>query len=115
MAVRKQTKAPIKAPPRSVVPADAQSGIVGVPGLPDRVWTSRGLTINLGEYNSARFETGYSSDVRSDESVDEAIERINGVVESEAARLNADVRSQMQGEAPTRQVRRKPAKSKSSW
>ena len=45
-------------------------------GQPDRVHFSFGQTINLGNYESAKFDAGMSSDVGPDETVEQAQERV---------------------------------------
>ena len=52
--------------------------------LPDRVWYSDGLKLNMGDYQSAEAgPVGYSSNVRPGESVEEAFARVRKVVEAE--------------------------------
>ncbi len=53
-------------------------------GSPDCVWFSDGLKLNLGDYQSADVgPLGYSSDVRPGETVEQAFDRVRGVVEKQ--------------------------------
>ena len=47
----------------------------------DRVKYSFGLTVNTGNYNSARFDVEYETDVQSDETPEEALKRAQEFVE----------------------------------
>lgn len=55
----------------------------------DRVEKSIGYTVNMGDYESMRFDVGVASDVRDGEKVREALARVSAVVEEE---LGKDVR-----------------------
>ena len=45
-------------------------------GKQDRIFISLGVTINLGNYESVKIDTGVSSDRLPDESVEQAQERV---------------------------------------
>lgn len=54
----------------------------------DRVMVSRGFTRNLGEFQSARYDAWYETDVKDGESVDDAYARARDFVET---KLTADI------------------------
>ena len=66
-------------------------------GSPDRVQFKFGRTVNLGNYNNARFEVSVSSDVLPDESVEDAQDRVRAYVMQhvvqETRDLNDEARS----------------------
>jgi len=88
-------------------------GVVTTPGLPDRVWASYGLTMNTGDFNSARIDSGMSSDVQEDESVEDAFLRIQSYCENEVGRIANDVRATLHG-SPTPFKKQSAAKPRNS-
>jgi hypothetical protein len=72
-------------------------------GMPDRIWFSCGLTLNLGNYESARVDAGMATDVRSGESLFDALLRCKDFVTHEIEGQSLDVRRVLHertGEAP---------------
>jgi hypothetical protein len=85
-------KNPAKEKPLPEAVADTKAGVLRVAGMPDRVWVSCGLTVNLGDYESARMDAGLSSDLRSGESAKDAYERCWKAAEDEVKRQANAVR-----------------------
>jgi hypothetical protein len=50
---------------------------------PDRVWVTFGQTVQINPYEPAKVDVGMASDVRSDETVEKAIARVEGIIEEE--------------------------------
>lgn len=61
-------------------------------GIPDRVFFSCGLTLNLGNYESARVDAGMATDVRPDETLEKALLRAKDFVSHEIEGQSIDVR-----------------------
>jgi hypothetical protein len=63
-------------------------------GIPDRVFFSCGLTLSLGKntYESARVDAGMATDVRPDETLEEALLRAKDFVTHEVQGQAIDVR-----------------------
>lgn len=59
----------------------------------DRVNYSFGHKVNLGNYESADFHISYSSDVKEDETPEEALERVRKFVEGQAEEKLDELRS----------------------
>ena len=59
-------KTALKKPKPAKVAADVKAGVLSVAGMPPRVWVSCGLTINRGNYESARVDAGMAMDVPPD-------------------------------------------------
>ncbi len=51
--------------------------------LPDRVWFTFGMTMNLGDYQSSRIDAGMSTDIRPGEDFDQAMARIQAPIIAE--------------------------------
>lgn len=68
-----------------------------MPGLPDRVWGSVGLTLNLGDYQSARVDCGMSTDVRLKETQEDAISRVFEFAVENVNQQVTDLRSALGG------------------
>lgn len=58
----------------------------------DRVNFSFGMKVNLGNYESADFHMSLSSDVRDDESPEQALERVKEFVENESEKKFDELR-----------------------
>jgi hypothetical protein len=65
---------------------------MGAGGMADRVWFSCGLTLNLGNYESARVDAGMATDVRPGEELDDALLRCKDFVTHEIEGQQIDVR-----------------------
>lgn len=63
---------------------------------PDRVWFTYGLTVNLGNYNSVKFDAGMASDVRPGETPQQAIDRCRKVADAEIERENQRLKKRPQ-------------------
>jgi hypothetical protein len=72
MLKRKHTAVVVSAPAVSAVRAPSGAPPSTAPSRPDRVSVTTGQVVNLGNYNSARVETGVETDVRVGEQVYDA-------------------------------------------
>ncbi len=71
------------------------AGTSSVAGMADRVWFSCGLTLNLGNYESARVDAGMATDVRPGESLMDALLRCKDFVTHEIEGQSVDVRNSL--------------------
>jgi hypothetical protein len=62
----------------------------------DRVQVAMARTINLGKYESIRLEVGFSSDVSSGETVDQAFDRVEKKVEKKLGAMVAPIEKQLE-------------------
>lgn len=53
--------------------------------MTDRITATFGLTINLGNYESARIDCQYETDVREGETIEEAYDRAWSIVDEQIA------------------------------
>jgi len=51
-----------------------------IPLAPERVWYHESCTINLGNYESEKIECGYATNIRPEESPEQALFRCRAVV-----------------------------------
>jgi hypothetical protein len=88
----KQKQGPDQSP---AAVAHKSAGILATSGMPDRIWYSCGLTLNLGNYESARVDAGMATDLHHGESLDDALQRCKDFVTHEVEGQAVDVRSSL--------------------
>lgn len=76
----------------------------------DRVWFTAGLTINMGDYNSARVDAGMATTVRKGETPEQAYERIREFVVVEVETQINDIRGMTSDTPPTQRTKKRGAK-----
>lgn len=83
-------KQKVKLRPRVMVTGSNPLAPGALGSVPDRVWFSQGLTINLGNYESARIDAGMATDRGADETLEAAVNRcrllVSRVIEAEKKR-----------------------------
>jgi len=88
-------------------------GLMTGGGMPDRIWFSCGLTINIGNYESARVDAGMATDVQPGEKLTDALARCKAFVTHEIEGQSYDIRRHLRGEdEPESSPSPKPAKKR---
>lgn len=95
----KQKKVRLPDPPADVA-VHPRAGVVAIAGCPDRVWYSFGLTLQPVQFESVRFDIGHATDVRADETPEQALIRVAEYIHDAAAQQAASIRGQNLAEVP---------------
>jgi hypothetical protein len=76
-------------------------------GAPDRVWYTFGLKLQVVQYESVDFSIGHASDVRLNETAEQALIRIASLVHDAAGQQAAQIRGMDRTGAPEPERRKK--------